>query len=474
MRLKKNNKGFSLVEMMVAVAILSIVMVAIGWILSSMSKSFGNSQREVQLQDSVQTTYSIVSDIVKEAQSVKTGITNKCESVVIDGDRVYVLVEQVDQANSGLELKLPTTTALFYIFDFDSANHKLYLYNGSYNPYDILDGAGGAYTFSPTKFETVIKSVSSSAIRTPGNLLSNNVEKFEVVDKLDSGYVIVQLELKYGSREASIVQNVYLRNSNVYSDGLQEITPETTITVTAAATPTPTPTPAVSGGLSIVNAGEFNAPEKETISAHDSISVRYDNSGLYELDYNNLVQMYDYKYVCKHCGSELGLNWDGSKFTHYWCGVTNTGYGEIDPTHEIVQENATPIGDPQPAKNYLDCEGILYITNESLSQGYNNVEIVIYFEDSNSGFVPVDEASYLKVNTEANGNGVCNVYYGKLMETGGKYRYLKITIPYIKPAETYTENGEEKIKYDSYVFNYKWDTSSGTNPVVCAYSITGN
>ena len=56
--LKNNNRGLSLVEMLASVAILSIVMAGAFWMLSVMSKSFTQSQREVELQNSTQATYS--------------------------------------------------------------------------------------------------------------------------------------------------------------------------------------------------------------------------------------------------------------------------------------------------------------------------------------------------------------------------------------------------------------------------------
>ena len=63
--LLKNNKGLSLVELLVSVVILSFVMAGVGTMLVIMSSNFASSNSEVQVQESVQSTFTLVSDIVK-------------------------------------------------------------------------------------------------------------------------------------------------------------------------------------------------------------------------------------------------------------------------------------------------------------------------------------------------------------------------------------------------------------------------
>ncbi len=202
MALRKNNKGFSLVEMMVAVAILSIVMIAIGGIMAAMSQSFGQSQREVQLQNSVQSTYSIVSEIIKEAQSSNDTIA----SVEYDSatNRAYIIVEDTTTpANS-----------IFYIIELLESRSNMYLYTGT------------LYSDPATKTMVDYKAASSTLVCQAQNLLATNVSEFEInTDKLASGgYVVLGLECAYGTREASITQNVYLRNSNMSAEWVNTIT----------------------------------------------------------------------------------------------------------------------------------------------------------------------------------------------------------------------------------------------------------
>lgn len=482
MSIKKNNKGFSLVEMLVAVAILSIVMLAIGWILSAMSKSFGNSQKEIQLQDSVQTTYSVVSNLMKEAQSVNKGITDKYGSVVVDGDRVYIFEETVDQAQSDKESKVPTTSATFYIVEFDRTKNKLYLYDQTYNPMDMLtasvSGGTTVYSYDASKFDDIIKSVSSTTIRQPKYLLSNNVKDFQVVEKLDAGYVIVSLELEYGSREASITQNVYLRNSNVSVEDTEE--PDPTGTVTA----TPTPTIGSGSGLSLINKGTIAVPDTTQISQHSDITVCYE-SGYDLITEEQEVEVETGYMACPNCGAEMTVlqeqTWNNPVTVLYGCSA-GCGYNGWSSTPIIKGlESSSPYWvatgtETQTQTVVLSStnSGTLEIKNTSLSNDYTNIEVIVYFQDSDAFFAPVSGSEMLTINAAASTGTQACAYYYTATDTNGRCKYLKITIPKLEKAETVSSGGTDTVQYDSYVFNYSWYDASGNKPVVCSYTINGN
>jgi prepilin-type N-terminal cleavage/methylation domain-containing protein len=226
MKLKSNNEGFSLVEMLVSVALLSVVMIGAFAILAAMSKSFANSQNEVQLQDSVQNTYSIVSDIIKESQ---TGSNLGIQSVQYDstGNKAYIIDDDTDD----------WTKSKFYIIELDTDTDTLYLYSDSLyktvaasatgdsgdDTSDSTDDASddATATLTSTTETTSVKgsiaNYSSIKVKELSNkdsyLLSNNVKTFNVdVSHYKEGYVVVGLELENGKRTASITQNVYLRN----------------------------------------------------------------------------------------------------------------------------------------------------------------------------------------------------------------------------------------------------------------------
>lgn len=192
----KNNDGFSLVELMVSVAILMVVMGSVLTMLALMSSSFSTSQKEVQLQDSVQATYTIVSDLIKEAQ---TDVNNGINSVQYDkvDKKAYIIDEDTQD----------WTKSKFYIVEYDASTKILYLYNG--NLYTDVTAADPSAKVDYKNID--VKSLSDK----DSYLLAKNVKSFSIDDsKYNNGYVILTLEIENGSRTASITQNVYLRNSN--------------------------------------------------------------------------------------------------------------------------------------------------------------------------------------------------------------------------------------------------------------------
>ncbi len=195
-RFTKNNDGFSLVELMVSVAILMVVMGSVLTMLALMSSSFSTSQKEVQLQDSVQATYTIVSDIIKEAQTETNNGINSVQYDKID-KKAYIIDEDTQD----------WTKSKFYIVEYDASKKILYLY--SENLYTDITAAAPS---AKVDYKNInVKSLSDK----DSYLLAKNVKSFSIDDsKYNNGYVILTLEIENGSRTASITQNVYLRNSN--------------------------------------------------------------------------------------------------------------------------------------------------------------------------------------------------------------------------------------------------------------------
>ena len=86
----KNNKGFSLVELLVTIAIASVIVGSVGYLLITSMRMYGNGMTDISMQQEVRTAYNLIDSYVKEAQFIAIGNyddaadgsvgTNNCEA----------------------------------------------------------------------------------------------------------------------------------------------------------------------------------------------------------------------------------------------------------------------------------------------------------------------------------------------------------------------------------------------------------
>lgn len=79
---KKHNQGFSLVELVIAVAILAIIMVAIASFMSTTTAAYRRTKNDAQLQQTGQELFDMISDKVMQAEEIRIGRGGK-EYVVL-------------------------------------------------------------------------------------------------------------------------------------------------------------------------------------------------------------------------------------------------------------------------------------------------------------------------------------------------------------------------------------------------------
>ena len=65
------NKGFSLVELLIAIAILSIIMVMISSFITTTLNSNNKAKREIQVQEEAQRIYYQISDLIMQASYIR-------------------------------------------------------------------------------------------------------------------------------------------------------------------------------------------------------------------------------------------------------------------------------------------------------------------------------------------------------------------------------------------------------------------
>ena len=67
----KFNQGFSFIELILAIALLSIVMIMISGFMSSTSAQFGKTKKNINVQSSAQTTYNQMCDTIMQAEYIR-------------------------------------------------------------------------------------------------------------------------------------------------------------------------------------------------------------------------------------------------------------------------------------------------------------------------------------------------------------------------------------------------------------------
>lgn len=156
------NQGMSLVELLVSVAVLGIAMIGILSLINLSTKYYSSSSKEVEVQSELQTTFAMVSNMIVDANAGVTYSSSTKKAVISNRSKKYVV---------------------------QLAGNKLY-----------------AKAFNASDTETSITS--------DNNLLADHVEAFLIdTTHYDDGYVTMGMRVKYGSREASMTKNVFLRNN---------------------------------------------------------------------------------------------------------------------------------------------------------------------------------------------------------------------------------------------------------------------
>lgn len=151
---KKNNKGFTFIELILYMAILAIFMVAVVSLMGSAIKSYRTMNARKQLQSSATETYDTISDMLMSAVDVK-----------IYGTAYHTVT------NAGVTSYEQITDALFVVpedtwYTGDSAN-KLYYASGSPVSISVDNLSGGALAPSAVFDIATIKSFADSSVTAP-------------------------------------------------------------------------------------------------------------------------------------------------------------------------------------------------------------------------------------------------------------------------------------------------------------------
>lgn len=74
---RKHNQGFSLVELLIAIAILSLIMIALASFMGTTTNSYVRSRNDIELQQTGQEVFDMISDKLMQAKLVRIGTMNR-------------------------------------------------------------------------------------------------------------------------------------------------------------------------------------------------------------------------------------------------------------------------------------------------------------------------------------------------------------------------------------------------------------
>ena len=87
---KEKNKGFTLVELMVAIAVLALLIIAVVGFMSHESVILRKEEADISVQNSAQETYNDIADIIIQAKYIKIEAYNVPDNSIIDFDKKNV------------------------------------------------------------------------------------------------------------------------------------------------------------------------------------------------------------------------------------------------------------------------------------------------------------------------------------------------------------------------------------------------
>lgn len=115
---KKHNQGFSLVELLIAIAILSLIMIALASFMGTTTNSYVRSRNDIELQQTGQEVFDMISDKIMQAKLIRIGTTTAEYAAVGDRNSVNAGADYALLNESGAPITTPDVSSKpVYSFD---------------------------------------------------------------------------------------------------------------------------------------------------------------------------------------------------------------------------------------------------------------------------------------------------------------------------------------------------------------------
>lgn len=211
---KMNNDGFSLIEILVSLAIAAVVLVGTYTLMNSSAKSYRQSSSDIDVQAESETTSNFIYELLLEAQDVRVtdavaGSTGSCKTLVVLNNKY------VKDASTGKQNAQPQ----YNFIVFDDNNEKLY-----FKKVSALDADGKLIPYSIDVVNSNIADVVDDT-----KLLAEHVKTFNVSPSRLKAQTPISYEIVIDDGTASPYKST---NSVITRNYIED---------ESAATPTPAP-----------------------------------------------------------------------------------------------------------------------------------------------------------------------------------------------------------------------------------------
>ena len=173
----KRNRGFSLVELLVAVAVLSIVTLGVGGLLRLAAEQYSNATKETEVQNLLQSTFASISNSLEDVMIDVNFSENKLTIINRDGCILY-----------------------------EKKGDKIYYDEKTLTDLGITDA-------NPDDSTIVTNALAATTGSGVANELADHVQSFSVdTSTKDQGFVVLSITITYRDRSKNLIQNVFMRN----------------------------------------------------------------------------------------------------------------------------------------------------------------------------------------------------------------------------------------------------------------------
>ena len=203
----KNRSGFSLVELLVAIAIFSVIMLVVFSFMRSVTIQYGRGNTEITVQNEVQTLMAHIQDFVVAANA-NVGVDNSNSDI------------KIFMVNDYPEVTGQASRDGFRVIEFDHTNGYLYYYDWTQLS-GVTDAEKNGFIgeedrdekFNKAKAIVTNHPIAASSTKVQSYLLTEYVSSFGVdTSHITENYIAVSVTIKKDNVHYSAAKNIFLRN----------------------------------------------------------------------------------------------------------------------------------------------------------------------------------------------------------------------------------------------------------------------